>query len=519
MEIEKCQCFNVIHPDNPHKCMLCNRSLSACLYVNELQRKITRQAITIDELNNELETSKRELKRQKTYYDMLNSKYVKGMDHMASMERQKELADLEMEELSTRLFEEANNMVANEKRKRNQLEELLRYTEDQLKAEQSQLRELRSRIETANVFSSQHPLSVVTKGDTTKSMSAAQIMQLHDEIKNNHKKLRYSSETVQYGSNIKFLFDDIKVQQSLLTDPQSKENSIDAKSVTPAIKTTMMQNMDDFNPMPHSSDSAYFSTDNTISFEMTKDNYDIEEDDSKFAFRNSLQYMKFQNFIEQHQKGRNGSIPSLISDVGSDYRDSVDSINDYFDTAFQLHSDSMATTSQTPVDFISRVEIEDIEPCLQFGRPDSHMCVKTLMEHMKVAPCFIEPITLKEARNLPSPTNANSSAYYQPLWEKLVLSYATPHQLECSACGNKCRAFTNRATHNENYYRFRLKETEDWLFIDQNCRDRLVAVCDFYNFINNIRMGLYKQRPIHGLYLESIKLRLNIFYSRSLGIY
>lgn len=404
-------------------------------------------------------------------------------------------------------------MVANEKRKRNQLEELLRYTEDHLKAEQSQLHELRSRIETATTFSPQHPLSISTKTDITKSISAAQIMQLHDEIKNHHKKSRYSSETIQYSANTKFLFDDIKVQQSLLVDPQRKVDRIEVKSATPSIKPQSMQSMGDFNPMPHSSDSAYFSLDNAITLETTDNG--TEEDDAEFSFRNSSLYIQFQNFIEQYQENRNESIPSLISDVDSDLRDSVESINYYFDSAFQLHTDSMAVTSQTPADFISRVEIEDIEPCLQFGRSDSHICVKTLMEHMKVAPCFIEPITLKEARNLPSPTNANSSAYYRPLWEKLVLSYVTPHQLECSACGNKCRASTSRTRHNEIYYRFRLKETEDWLFIDQNCRDRLVAVCDFYNFINNIRMGFYKQRPIHGLYLESIKLRLNIFYSRS----
>ncbi|CAO3657579.1 unnamed protein product [Mucor hiemalis] len=510
--MEKCLCFNVIHPDNPHKCMLCNQNFSACLYINELQRKITRQAVEIGELNNDLALSKSELERQKNDYELLNMKYIHGMDRVLHMEQQKESADLEIEELSARLFEEANNMVANEKRKRKHLEELLRHTEDQLKAEQSQLYELRSRIEADAVLSPQQPFN--TKNDVRDSMSVAQIMQLHNEIKVDHQ-LRYTSETIQYGSSTRLLFEDIKAQQSVLVN--TKNDSANRKSITLPKRPTMMQSKDGSTQIPNPSDSAYFSTDNNIPMEATRNNHTIEESDIKFAFRNSLQYLHFQNFIEQQQKYRKGSIPSLMSDISSNYRDSVDSDDTYLDSSFQSQTNTMeVNTLQTPVDFMSRVEVEDIEPCLQFGRPDSHMCVKTLMEHMKVAPCFIEPITLKEARNLPSPTNAISSAYYRPLWEKLVLSYIPPHQLECSACGNKCRASANITKHNEVYYRFRLKDTEDWLFIDQNCRDRLVAVCDFYNFINNIRMGLYKQRSLHDLYLENIKLRLNIFYSRTI---
>ena len=99
-----------------------------------------------------------------------------GFHQINEIKRQKETADREIEELSSQLFEEANNMVATEKKKRVQVEKKLSYTEDQLMIEQSQLFELRNRMQllstesdsyNSQYYSEQHPLSIELDSTTS----------------------------------------------------------------------------------------------------------------------------------------------------------------------------------------------------------------------------------------------------------------------------------------------------------------------------------------------------------------
>ncbi|KAG2236886.1 hypothetical protein INT48_002699 [Thamnidium elegans] len=472
IEIKDCDCFKIINTSNPHQCNLCKRTFSACLYANELQHKISLQAAEIDQLKNDLTLYEQELRRQKLDFETLNRKYLAGIDRVTEFQKQRELANCELEELSARLFEEANNMVACEKREKRQLEVLLRTTEDQLIMEQSQLYELRARIESTTALSSPPPPPYF---DNVKK-PMAQTMRIYNDHKTN---ISLQSET-----STQLLFNQLKAQQEMLLAKHNDMNNMDE---------TQFQMVSPINKIRVINDHNTPTTTATTTTTTTTTNKDA--DDLFVNHGGVLQLDYFQKFIQQ-QKRRNSSVPSLISD------NSIEEEEEY--SIFQLYPHT------PPSEYMTRCEIEDIEPCLQFGNSNSRMHVKVMMSHMSQTPCFIESITLDEAKKLPPLCNATTSVYYRPIWERLTsASPQQKHQLECSACGKKRR--TNIMA---SYYRFRLDENEDWLLIDQNCRDRLVAVCNFYSFIKHIQMGYYDRQLLNDLYLENVNLRLKMFYSR-----
>ncbi|KAI8845571.1 hypothetical protein BC829DRAFT_445648 [Chytridium lagenaria] len=48
-----------------------------------------------------------------------------------------------------------------------------------------------------------------------------------------------------------------------------------------------------------------------------------------------------------------------------------------------------------------------------------------------------------------------------------------------------------------------------------SCRDRLVSVCEFYNFVRHVRQGLYSTRRREDLFLEVLALKRKMFYARA----
>ncbi|KAJ3097970.1 RAB3A interacting protein [Phlyctochytrium planicorne] len=83
---------------------------------------------------------------------------------------------------------------------------------------------------------------------------------------------------------------------------------------------------------------------------------------------------------------------------------------------------------------------------------------------------------------------------------------AAPPLPSCSACG---RSVYLR-------FHFRISEQPDdaWCPICTSCRDRIVAVCEFYNFVRHIRQGLYSTRRREDLFLEVMALKRKMFYAR-----
>jgi hypothetical protein len=115
----------------------------------------------------------------------------------------------------------------------------------------------------------------------------------------------------------------------------------------------------------------------------------------------------------------------------------------------------------------------------------------------------------------PPPTSTTAALFNKTVLEKLssvlttnVLTTSTtiPDKCGCSTCGR-----------NEPYrYRFKISDVQNdlWYPICLNCRARLVCVCDFYQFIRNIRQGLYAERTAEELYIEALSLKRMMFYTR-----
>ncbi|KAF8986278.1 RAB3A interacting protein [Entomortierella lignicola] len=165
--------------------------------------------------------------------------------------------------------------------------------------------------------------------------------------------------------------------------------------------------------------------------------------------------------------------------------------------------------------FMRHCQEEDVEPCLRFGS-NPRISAKKLTEGICSNTCYIEEATQEQvkeyermvlaAQQPPSPAR-NSMSNKNMLWERLQTQYAIYQAPKggCQTCGR-----LGPLSH-----RYRIATLDEWSFIDRFCRDRLVAVCEFYIFIRNIRSGLYANRAIEDLYSECLRLRLQMFYARS----
>ena len=182
---------------------------------------------------------------------------------------------------------------------------------------------------------------------------------------------------------------------------------------------------------------------------------------------------------------------------------------------FVTQSSSVRLNKIHSLTFMRHCQDEDIEPCLRFGNTP-RISAKKLTEGICSNTCYIEEATAEQvkeyermvlaAQQPPSPAR-NSMSNKSVLWERLQNQYAMYQAPKggCQTCGR-----SGPLSH-----RYRIASLDEWSFIDRFCRDRLVAVCEFYIFIRNIRAGLYASRSIEDLYSESLRFRLQMFYARS----
>ncbi|KAG0306880.1 RAB3A interacting protein [Dissophora globulifera] len=165
--------------------------------------------------------------------------------------------------------------------------------------------------------------------------------------------------------------------------------------------------------------------------------------------------------------------------------------------------------------FMRHCQDEDVEPCLRFGS-NPRISARKLTEGICTNTCYIEEATAEQvkeyermvlaAQQPPSPAR-QAATNKSLLWERLQTQYALYQAPKggCQTCGR-----SGPLTH-----RYRLATSDEWNFIDRFCRDRIVAACEFYIFIRNIRAGLYSTRTIEDLFSESLRLRLQMFYARA----
>lgn len=161
------------------------------------------------------------------------------------------------------------------------------------------------------------------------------------------------------------------------------------------------------------------------------------------------------------------------------------------------------------IPFMKNCQEEDVEACLRFG-PNSRLSARKMNEAIVLNTCFIEEspqgFAEEQAKRAIGELPLKISGAKSMMWERFSSNNQTTVFSGCQACGrNDGTALP---------YRFRISYFDDWACIDRFCRDRLVAVCEFYVLIRNIRQGLYNNRSIPDLYHEAMRLRLQMFYAR-----
>lgn len=373
----------------------------------------------IRSLKQELEAKNHQLERMELDLLTLNQKYVAEIERVGNIQHEKDLVEHELEDLSRKLFEEANAMVAIEKRARYQVENELRQTKEYLSQEKNQLHELRLRLTLAD--------------DMTENVNTI-------ESKKNSRK---PSMRVQMD------FEQLHGLKRASANNVLKYNHSSATSTTVERTTLSM-------PPPPKPKQQHITT-------------TIDE----------VQLESFREYTIASSK-------KLLSPK---------------------------KLNQT--NFMKHCLSEDIEPCLRFG-PHSKLSVKKMIDFLSRQPCFIEHSNNIVQQSISKQQQQQQQQQYKPLWERFSSNTSTTSIIlsnSCSACGRSADITNNNQSVLLNY-RFKLDENDNWLLIDQYCRDRLVAVCEFFVFIRNIQLGLYSDRTIEDLYTENIRLKLQMFYSR-----
>jgi hypothetical protein len=160
------------------------------------------------------------------------------------------------------------------------------------------------------------------------------------------------------------------------------------------------------------------------------------------------------------------------------------------------------------IPFMKHCQLEDVDPCLRFGA-HSRLSARKVNDAIVMNTCFIEEAPsgfADEQSKRPVDVPLKISAGKSMIWERFSSNSQSGVFAGCQACG--------RNNSDSLPYRFRISYFDDWACIDRYCRDRLVAVCEFYVFIRNVRQGYYHSRAIADLYQEAMRLRLQMFYAR-----
>ncbi|KAI9244470.1 hypothetical protein BDA99DRAFT_529052 [Phascolomyces articulosus] len=447
-EIIPCSCQSILASKESTTCSLCQREMPIMQElhkerqihkeeinqleqrVQEEQTRIARQLeeiealqVTVSQVEKRLDIKEEEFKALQSDMEMLNDKYVDEIERVAEIQHSKDMVENELEDLSRRLFEEANGMVANEKREKHELEiaqkhleNKLKETQERLAAEQMQLKELRLKME---------------------EMAQEQLQQQQ----------RQSLPSTVSSTRNSLTAADAESTFSNQTDPEHRA----------------VRDLAGILPPSSSSISVTAATENNVL-----------------------------------PSPPLSSIPNTVDQI---------LLNEFEE--FVKYSASMPLKKLHTISFLKYCQAEDVEPCLRFGA-NARLSARKISEAIVMNTCFIEetpPGFAEEQAQRPPDMPLRISSSKILLWERINNGGNTQNFIgACQACG--------RQDHYPLPYRFRTSYFDDWACIDRFCRDRLVAVCEFYVFIRNVRQGYYSSRSTLDLYQEAMRLRLQMFYAR-----
>ncbi|CAI2172261.1 983_t:CDS:2 [Funneliformis geosporum] len=192
---------------------------------------------------------------------------------------------------------------------------------------------------------------------------------------------------------------------------------------------------------------------------------------------------------------------------------------------------SSAPTNSTPTHaFMKRCMIEDIQPCLFEGSSGwkSPFYKRRLLDAIMKNQCEIQTIYYSSSNSVPStPLSSQISSTSNTRQNSYQESPPSP-KVKCSLCGHvrSCdfrmrlsgpdAAVPPSATtiSSSQTSRFSVTGTPGWIPLDRFCRDRVVAVCDFYTYLSHLRQGLLAHSAVWTMCKQCLKHRRKMSMAR-----
>jgi len=259
--------------------------------------------------------------------------------------------------------------------------------------------------------------------------------------------------------------------------------------------------------------------------------------------RKKMEEINFENITNKKmmEENKRMSILSGISDE-EQFTYDVNSIDtfllaefkDFISSAFNVKMSKLHS-----IPYMKNCLEDDIMPCLRFGS-DPKISWKRLTEEIASNSLLLQEISpnsgLSSPRinraersssisvgNLSNSSNSTNNSIQNnrsSMWARLSVQAGFGSGIIYDQVVNGCQACGRPNTHsNPIRFQFRIEkynknDENDWSPLCSVCRDRIVACCEFYNFIRHIRQGLYTNRGIAELYYENIRLKRQMFYAR-----
>jgi hypothetical protein len=222
---------------------------------------------------------------------------------------------------------------------------------------------------------------------------------------------------------------------------------------------------------------------------------------------------------------RSSNVSEHFSELVNKVSDNYLHVDGRIFTEFTDHIKVTAEASKTegivipPTTFMKRIMREDIEPCLFADASGtswwrSSWYRKKLIDNIATGRC---EITQWRADNDPQTTPVPSPRLHPQSnrASQFIASRHLPPKTKCASCG-RTRVCEFRMRLHPSYSVGDPAQLAGipWLPIDRFCRDRLVAVCDFYGFFSYLKQGLMMNVPALSLFKQCLQHLRNMAVAR-----
>lgn len=216
---------------------------------------------------------------------------------------------------------------------------------------------------------------------------------------------------------------------------------------------------------------------------------------------------------------RSSSISDQFEELLNNVSDNYIHVDGRIFNEFTDHLKALAEASKIeglvipPTAFMKRIMREDIDPCLFADASGtswwrSSWFRKKLIDNIATGRCEIqqwradkEP-NMNVSSSLPSPRLSQQTNRAS----QFLSSRHLPPKTKCASCGRtRVCEFRMRLQPSLSVADPARSASIPWLPIDRFCRDRLVAVCDFYGFFSYLKQGLMLNVPVLSLFKQCLQ--------------